>query len=140
MQSGSIENSEMMGRLLQVLQESFPELLAVYLFGSVVLGQMHEGSDIDLAVLNENKLHEQDVWKTAQKLAMIAGRDVDLVDLRSASSVMRMQVISEGRRLVCSNEMVCEVFEDFVFSDYARLNEERAGILHDIQQRGHVYG
>jgi len=26
------------------------------------------------------------------------------------------------------------------FSDYARLNEERAGILADIRQRGSVYG
>ncbi len=53
---------------------------------------------------------------------------------------MRMQVISKGQRIYCSNEQSCEMFEDFVFSDYARLNEERAGILEDIGQRGAVYG
>ncbi len=76
----------------------------------------------------------------AQTLAAKYSRDVDLIDLNQASTVMRMQVISKGQRIYCSNEQSCEMFEDFVFSDYARLNEERAGILEDIGQRGAVYG
>ncbi len=31
-------------------------------------------------------------------------------------------------------------FETYVFSSYARLNEERREILETVQQRGRVYG
>jgi len=53
---------------------------------------------------------------------------------------MRMQVLSNGRRLACFDTEVCDVFEDFVYSDYARLNEERAAIMAGIQERGTIHG
>lgn len=56
---------------------------------------------------------------------VLAGKDVDLVDLTVASSVMRVQVIAHGERLYCSDEAVCEAFEDLVYSEYVRLQEER---------------
>jgi len=65
---------------------------------------------------------------------------VDLIDLRSASTVMRAQVVSTGERLFCANEPACGEFEDRVYSDYARLNEERHHILNDIKARGRIYG
>ena len=104
------------------------------------MGSQHADSDIDLALLSKQKLPEIKTWALAQTLAAKYSRDVDLIDLNQASTVMRMQVISKGQRIYCSNEQSCEMFEDFVFSDYARLNEERAGILEDIGQRGAVYG
>ena len=76
----------------------------------------------------------------AQVSAAEYSRDVDLIDLQQASTVMRIQVISTGERLYCSDEHACELFEDFVYSSYAHFNEERAGILRDIAQRGSVYG
>ena len=115
-------------------------VLGIYLFGSRSLGSQHADSDIDLALLSKHKLPETTTWALAQTLAVKYSRDVDLIDLHQASTVMRMQVISKGQRIYCSKEQSCERFEDFVFSDYARLNEERAGILEDIGQRGAVYG
>lgn len=126
--------------LVQMICTEIPEVLAIYLFGSHSLGLQHADSDIDLAILPKKKLSETEVWTLAQALAAKHSRDVDLIDLKQASTVMRMQVISKGQRLYCSDEESCEVFEDFVFSDYAHLNEERAGILQDIAQRGTVYG
>lgn len=57
----------------------------------------------------------------------MAGREVDVVDLASASTVMRAQVISGGKHIYCTNETACKTFEDYVYSSYARLNEERRG-------------
>ncbi|MDQ6995078.1 MAG: nucleotidyltransferase domain-containing protein [Mariprofundaceae bacterium] len=115
-------------------------VLAVYLFGSVAKGVEHTGSDIDMAVLSDHVLLTMDVWMLAQELAKDAGVDVDLIDLRRANTVMRMQIIAQGKRLICMNHNACEQFEDFVYTDFARLNEERAAILTDIQSRGSVYG
>ncbi|MBN4082528.1 nucleotidyltransferase domain-containing protein, partial [Mariprofundus ferrooxydans] len=122
------------------IQGKLPGVEGIYVFGSTAKGMTRLGSDIDLAVLSCTILPVMDVWLLAQALARDAGIDVDLIDLGSASTVMRMQVIAEGQRLICTDDEACTIFEDFVFSDYARLNEERADILKDIQLRGSVYG
>jgi len=119
---------------------SLPDVMAVYLFGSAVSGKMHPESDIDIAVLTDSPIEPERLWKLAQDIAAMVGREVDLIDLRTTSTVMRMQIIKVGKRLYCRDQAACGAFEDFVFSDFARLNEERAGILEDIKQRGAVYG
>ena len=114
----------MRGGVLQVAErccdqivETVPGVLAVYLFGSAATDQMHEESDIDLALYAEEPVVRLRLWDVAQQLATIAGRDVDVVDLRTgtASSVMRMQVLSTGKRLFCADEGRCGQFEDLVF-------------------------
>lgn len=126
--------------LVRTICANIPGVLGIYLFGSRSLDLQHADSDIDLALLAKHKLPETKIWALAQALAAKYSRDVDLIDLKQASTVMCMQVISKGRRIYCTDEELCEAFEDFVFSDYAHLNEERAGILEDIGQRGAVYG
>lgn len=125
---------------VQIIRNALPGVQAIYLFGSQSTGEQHIDSDIDIAILPKQALPETTIWALSQTLAQQYSRNVDLIDLRNASTVMRMQVISKGRRLFCANRIACELFEDFVFSDYARLNEEREGILEDIRQRGSVYG
>jgi len=133
-------NALLLQQMADVIQEKIPDVLGVYVFGSVAKGEAGQSSDVDLAVLAHRVLPAMDVWLLAQSLAQDAGMDVDLIDLRSASAVMRMQVIAEGQRIICEDDEACTIFEDFVFSDYARLNEERADILKDIEVRGSVYG
>lgn len=119
---------------------SLPGVIAVYVFGSSVSGRMHGSSDLDLAVLADMSIDPEQLWRLAQEIAAMLGVDVDLIDLRRASAVMRIQVIQGGSRLFCRDQVGCDGFEDFAYSDFARLNEERAGILEDIKQRGTVYG
>jgi len=127
-------------RLVNVLLEVLPDIQAIYLFGSEARHDMHSDSDIDLAVLHKGGMDELQLWKVAQELAAIAGKDIDLIDLDKASTVMQMQIVSQGKRLMCKDAVACEIFEDFVFSDYARLNEERAEILASVQKQGVIYG
>jgi uncharacterized protein len=65
--------------------------------------------------------------------------DVDLIDLRAASTVMRMQVISTGECLFSANDRLQGEFEDLIYLTYARLNEERREILNDVRARGSIY-
>ncbi len=126
--------------ILTTILKHLSDVIAVYRFGS--WGTEHEraDSDVDLAVLPTAPLEPMQRWNLAQAVANLLGRDVDLVDLLRASTVMRAQVIAYGARLYCADEAVCSTFETYVFSSYARLNEERSAILHDIRQRGRVYG
>lgn len=126
--------------LVERLRETFPALISVYRFGSYGTKYERPESDLDLAVYAGTALSGLEVWRTAQELASDIGRDVDLVDLAMASTVMRAQVIHNGGRIYCDDVVACETFEDYAYSSYARLNEERRGILEDIRRRGSVYG
>ncbi len=127
-------------KIIELLRRDLSDLVAIYRFGSSITSHERPDSDIDLAILPSCPLDTVRVWELAQVVAQALSKDVDLVDLLSASTVMRAQIISTGKRLYCSNRAECESFEDYTYSAYARLNEERKGILQDIKQRGTVYG
>lgn len=126
--------------IIDTLKRAIPELRAIYLFGSHARGDATQESDVDIAVLAARPLEAVTRYDLAQALAGAVNRDVDLLDLRTASTVMRMQVLASGQCLYRREEREVSAFEDFVFTDYARLNEERASILADIRERGTIYG
>ncbi len=126
--------------LAEDLLAKFPELIAVYRFGSYSTEHERPESDLDLAVYAGGRLPAVELWRTSQELAPRAGLEVDVVDLAYASTVMRAKIISEGERIYCADKTACDTLEDYVYSSYARLNEERREILRDILSRGSVYG
>lgn len=124
----------------RIIGEAVPDAIAVYQFGSTVAGVTHARSDVDLAVLAPRALDP--VWRfdLQERLARALRRDVDLVDLRAASTVMRMQVISLGTPLAVFDAAEKERFETYTYSAYARLNEERKPILEQVKRDRTVYG
>lgn len=125
---------------VKTLLDAVPCCLAIYRFGSWGTVDQRNDSDIDIAILPQPPLGQVSRWKLAQALASLAGRDVDLVDLLCASTVLRMQVVAHGELLYSNGSSEVDQFEDTVFSSYARLNEERREILADVLQRGNIYG
>ena len=53
---------------------------------------------------------------------------------------MQAQVLNSGTVLAKMDRTARHEYEMRVCSAYAMLNEERAGILEDVQARGRVYG
>lgn len=133
-------NDDIKQLIVSTIRQAIPEVSVIYLFGSFAKGEALEASDIDLAVLGSDSYDNVKLWNLAQKLSSLCGYDVDLVDLRQATTVMRIQIVAEGEHLFEDGSKESIMFEDFVFSDYARLNEERREILEDIGSRGNVYG
>lgn len=126
--------------IVRSLREEVPGLAAVYRFGSSVDGGERRDSDVDIAYLAGPALDSLRRFSIQERLALRLHRDVDLVDLGRASTVMRMQVVSHGRLLFDQDPAARGAFEDYVFSAYARLNEERRAILQQIARDGSVYG
>jgi uncharacterized protein len=126
--------------LIATLSDRLPRVAAVYLFGSQARDDAGPDSDIDLAVLTLGNLDPVDRWKLQEDLAAQAHQNVDLVDLRRASTVMRVQVLRDGLLLADVQPSVRASFEAIALSAYAHLNEERREILKDIAARGCVYG
>lgn len=125
--------------LIAALDGAVPGLVAVYAFGSAARGEATPASDLDLAVLAGAPLDPLARFDLQERLAVLAGRDVDLVDLRAASTVMQAQVIHTGTVVHDAQPSARAAFETTAFSTYAMLNEERAGILADIAARGRVH-
>lgn len=104
-------------------------VVAVYLFGSAAAGRLRANSDIDIAFLATPRPEALQVFEAAQAVATRLRRDVDLVDLAGASTVMQVQVLGGGRRIHVADEFRADLFETHALSDYARLQEERAEVL-----------
>lgn len=126
--------------IVAMLVSALPDLLAVYRFGSHGSPFERSDSDIDLAVLGRQPFDRTRVWNLSQELVSKLGREVDLVDLATASTVLAAQVVTAGTRLFCTDRTWCESHEDYILSAYARLNEERRDILRDVLRRGSVHG
>lgn len=126
--------------VVSLLQTQVRDLQAVYRFGSSVANADRPDSDVDLAMLAARPLAAVERFDIQERLAAALRRDVDLVDLRSASTVMASQIITTGVLLHEADAPARHVFEDFVYGRYARLNEERRGIVERIAREGSIYG
>jgi uncharacterized protein len=111
----------------------------IYLFGSEAQQQARQDSDIDFAFLGERTLSHYERFMIAGELASILNCDVDLVDLKEATTVFQAQIVGKGKVLYCADDNKKAQFEMKVFKEYAKLNEERAEILERIRKRGAVY-
>ena len=132
-------DSEKINSIITTLQTALPNLLAVYLFGSQASGHATSESDADIAILLNGSIEAAALWEHAQQLATQLNCDVDLIDLRQASTVLQYQIITTGQRLWQADSQAA-IFESFILSEKTSLDTARKGILTDIQQRGSVYG
>jgi predicted nucleotidyltransferase len=122
------KNTPATKKIAKLLHQELPEVRLIYLFGSQASGQATDSSDWDIAVLCQQPLDNIVRWNTAQTLASVLDRDVDLVDLLEASTVLQMQVVSQGK-LLNGDEQSVHVFETQVYSMYAHLQESRQNII-----------
>ncbi|MEY2701269.1 MAG: hypothetical protein RIQ52_2024 [Pseudomonadota bacterium] len=127
------------GPVVTTLCAALPDLLALYAFGSRMAGTSQSGSDLDLAVLVAGYADPLALWALSARLAGMLGCDVDLLDLRAASTVMQYQVLQGGCRL-WGDALQAGLFECYILSEKLALDEARAPLLRDIQNRGSVYG
>lgn len=126
------------GLIVATLRAAWPHTLAVYAFGSRVQGTAHAESDLDLAVLVAGYTDAVARWDVAQQLAVALGCEVDLLDMRAASTVMQYQVLMTGRCLWASQPEAA-LFECFVLNEKLDLDAARAPLLADISKRGSVH-
>lgn len=123
-------NNDQLGILLRALGRFDPA--AVYVFGSRAQGTSGPQSDLDVAFLSSQPCDVWEVYLASQELSSLLGLEVELLDLRRASTVMRKEVIRTGRCIARVRPNEVSEFEMYTLSNYARLNEERAPVLRAI--------
>jgi predicted nucleotidyltransferase len=113
----------------------------VYLYGSRATGGARADSDYDFALIAPAPLDRGQLGRFRDSLADILPGDagVDCVDMRKIPLTLAAQVLESGIVLLPGDEGERARLETRLMSMYAALNEERAGILEDIVERGSVY-
>lgn len=125
-------------QLVAAILRRLPNTLAIYAFGSQVQGTAQTDSDLDLAVLVAGYAPPLMLWELSGELADLANCDVDLLDLRAASTVMQFEVLRHAQRL-WAKELEADLFECYVMSEKLQLDASRAGVLADIRREGRVH-
>jgi predicted nucleotidyltransferase len=116
-----------------------PHLWAIYVFGSFARGDEWPSSDLDLAVLLPPGERIGDLFDVMSEVSTKVNRDVDLIDLRNASDVLRSEVLGEGHALFVSAPDAVLDWEASAISRQARHREEIRDILLDFRRTGIGY-
>jgi len=79
------------------------------LFGSLVIGRERLDSDIDLAIEKNHRLNADEKVELIEQLALITGRAIDLIDLKTAGEPILGQIINKGKRLHGTDTAFAEI-------------------------------
>ena len=82
-------------RAVDLVCAACPDVAGIYLYGSFDSPYRRDESDLGLAILSPHPLGAVACWNLAQDVAVAVDRDVDVVDLQAASTVLRFQNILE---------------------------------------------
>ena len=123
-------------QIITTLQSIWPDQLqGIMLFGSRAQGNSRQNSDYDIAVLLDGKADKVLLWNSAQTLAAQLLQDVDLIDLRDATTVLQKEIIVSGQWLIKVDTFACDLFEVHTISMYQQLQYDRQDILNDVLER-----
>lgn len=132
-------DDDFLDRIRQAVLEALPEAWAVYVFGSVARGNSGPTSDLDLAVLLPPGESRFPLWVKAEDVAERLGGDVDLVDLRRAGDVLRMQVLRHGRPVYIARPGEVLAWEAQAMTRYGHYRREVAGLMEQFDRTGIGY-
>jgi len=118
--------------LNDALLKRIPGVQVIYLFGSRAQGASTTDSDYDLAFLSNEPVDREQLFQTNLEIANELDIELDLIDLRSATDVLRMSVLDGGKIIFESSKSLRATFECEAQSDYLKLNERRADIIRDF--------
>jgi predicted nucleotidyltransferase len=86
-------------------------LVSAYLFGSFAEGREHRESDIDVGVLLRRDLHPDPKGRFRLRLHLssaltsaLGGRTADVVILNDAPPGLARRIVTEGPRILCTDE------------------------------------
>ena len=105
---------------------SYPEIAAIYIFGSHASGNEHSKSDIDLGVLFSMAVDGFKRIDMETEISNLLMKDVDLVDMNKSSPFLRHQIYKYGKLLYHDGTDLPFTFRadsirDYLDMDYLRM-------------------
>lgn len=100
--------------ILQALRgviDAEPAIRVAYLFGSCARGDFGPTSDVDVALLADQRIDLTELAAIGARIGTVVDRPVDVVDLRSAPPLLCRQVVAEGEVLTARDPLLRFDFE-----------------------------
>ena len=116
-----------------------PDILLVFLFGSVVKNNVHSESDIDIAILFERDISIDQILKIEDDLTSLLQNMSYIVNLNRSSPIIKMQVLRTGKKIFERKPRVYSKFFVRTLNEYDDLKRVRSVNEKKIL-RGRIYG
>lgn len=127
---------QLFDKIRSALLRAVPDVWAVYAHGSIVNNTERVDSDLDLALLMPPGVTLPDPLALRATLSSVAGREVDISDLRQAGTVLCKEVLAKGIQLYSANREQTLGWEAETLSEYADHQSRIRGILDDFKRTG----
>ncbi len=105
-----------------------PEILALYLYGSVVQGHTNALSDLDVGLLLRPEITKQEMWRLEDRWSALWPGVVDLRVLNYAPLTFQFEVTTRGQRRWSADAALIADQESLIWRKYwdeePRLREE----------------
>ena len=128
-------------KILPQIFQKYPDIQAVYLFGSVASGEANSQSDIDLAIL------PRDLSMREKKLDILADltghgfNNVDVIFLDIRDIVVRFEAVRQNRLIYCAQNFEAGTFFSLTIRQYfdflPYLKIQREAYKQRILENGH---
>lgn len=120
-------------RQLRTLLEAHGGIELAMLFGSLSTSRARADSDIDIAVLAGQPLSPADKYALVEKITLLTGRPVDLIDLRTAGEPLLGEVL-KGKRILGGDESYARLLTRHLL-DSADFGPLQQRILRERRER-----
>lgn len=91
----------------------YPQIVAAYLFGSVLRGEQRLNSDLDIAVLfSEDVPYQTELAVGVDLERQMNHHSVDLINLNRQKLLLQHRVLSEGKLIYCTDEAFEQRFRE----------------------------
>lgn len=130
--------------IIQTVLKHYPDVQAIYLFGSHGTEDEWPDSDVDIALLLPPRRATETEYLPMSDLCFelmaLLKKQVDLVNLRRVPTVLQKEIVVSDRRIYHADAYAADEFEMLTLSYYQKLNEERAEIVRDALVVGRFIG
>lgn len=127
--------------LLPGIFKKYPDVQAVYLFGSVASGKANSQSDIDLAIVPRDSSLRDKKLDILADLTRSGFNNVDIVFLDIRDIVVRFEAVRQNRLIYCAPNFDAGSFFSLTIRQYfdflPYLKIQREAYKHRILQHGH---
>lgn len=116
------------------------DIECIVIFGSYVRESQTPQSDIDIAIKIKGGITKKELNDISKQLEEIIKKEVDLIDLDNANSILKYEILYSGMPIYIKNEYYYDLYVIDACNEFLEVNEDRESIINRIIAGGDIYG